>query len=152
MSYRPRPTFDQPTAETVQRTRRASMWIIPAVILQQTTLIFGRQGDQSSQLVGAICWTVLTIAELWWLLGLPFHWLSERDRAILNDERSRAASGDAARWGLATGALIGCGLMIARIWVRLDAGIAIFALVNCMLIVAVGRNWWLDRDEPDLDE
>ena len=98
MSYRPRPEFDQPTAESVQRTRRASIWIIPLVILQQSTLIFGRNGDTSSQLVGAICWTVLTIAELWWLLGLPFRWMSERDQAILNDEWSRSVSGDAARW------------------------------------------------------
>ena len=89
MSYRPRPTFDQPTAESVQRTRRASIWIIPAVILQQATLIFGRHGDQFSQLLGAICWTALTIAELWWLLGLPFRWLSERDQAILADRAQR---------------------------------------------------------------
>lgn len=152
MSYRPRPTFDQPTAESVRRTRRASIWIVPAVILQQTTLIFGRNGDHFSQLLGAICWTALTIAELWWLLGLPFRWLSERDQAILNDEWSRSVSGDAARWGIATAALVGCAMMIARIWIRLDAGIAIFALVNSALIVAVARSWWLDRDEPDEDE
>lgn len=151
MSYRPRLDFDQPTAESVQKTRRASIWIIPAVILQQTTLIFGH-GDVFSQLLGAVCWTTLTVAELWWLLGLPFRWLSERDQAILNDERSRSVSGDAARWGMATAALVGCGMMIARIWVRLDAGVAIFALVNSALIVAVARSWWLDRDEPGEDE
>src|SRR4029079_12055652 len=109
-----------------------------------TTLIFGRHGDQFSQLLGAICWTALTIAELWWLLGLPFRWLSERDQAILNDEWSRSVSGDASRWGIATAAVAGCAMMIARIWVRLDAGIAIFALVNSALIVAVARYWWLD--------
>lgn len=152
MSYRPRPMFDRPTAESVQRTRRASIWIIPAVILQQTTLIFGRSGDEFSQLLGAICWTTLTIAELWWLLGLPFRWLSERDQAILNDEWSRSVSGDASRWGIATAALVGCAMMIARVWVKLDAAIAIFALVNSALIVAVGRYWWLDRDEPDEDD
>lgn len=152
MSYRPQPDFDRPTAESVQRTRRASIWIIPLVILQQSTLIFGRNGDTSSQLVGAICWTVLTIAELWWLLGLPFRWMSERDQAILNDEWSRSVSGDAARWGIATAALVGCGMMIARIWVALDAGVAIFALVNSALIVAVARSWWLDRGEPGDDE
>ena len=152
MSYRPRPEFDQPTAESVQRTRRASIWIIPLVILQQSTLIFGRNGDTSSQLVGAICWTVLTIAELWWLLGLPVRWMSERDQAILNDEWSRSVSGDAARWGIATAALVGCAMMIARIWVPLDAGVAIFGLVNSALIVAVGRSWWLDRGEPDENE
>jgi len=152
MSYRPRPTFDQPPAESVQRTRRASIWIIPAVILQQATLIFSRHGDELSQLLGALCWTALTIAELWWLLGLPFRWLSERDRAILNDERSRAVRGDAARWGLATAALVGCAMMIARIRISLDAGLAVFALVNSALIVAVARSWWLDRGEPDEDE
>ena len=54
MSYRPRPDFDRPTAESVQRSRRATIWIIPTVILQQSTLIFGRHGDELSQLVGAI--------------------------------------------------------------------------------------------------
>jgi hypothetical protein len=152
MSYRPRPDFDRPTAESVQRSRRATIWIIPAVILQQSTLIFGRHGDEFSQLVGAICWTALTIAELWWLLGLPFRWLSERDQAILNDEWSRSVSGDAARWGIATAALVGCAMMISRIWVPLDAGIAIYALVNSALIIAVVRYWWLDRDEPGEDE
>ena len=152
MTYRPRPDFDRPTAESIQRSRRASIWIIPAVVLQQSTLIFGRNGDQSSQLIGALCWTALTIAELWWLLGLPFRWLPERDQAILNDERSRAVSGDSARWGIATAGLVGCALMIARIWVRLDAGVAIFALVNSALIVAVARSWWLDRDELGDDE
>jgi hypothetical protein len=152
MSYRPRPTFDQPTAESVQRTRRASIWIIPAVILQQTTIIFGRHGDEFSQFLQAICWTALNIAELWWLLGLPFRWPSERDQAILNDEWSRSVSGDAARWGIATAALVGCAMMIARIWLRLDAGVAIFALVNSTLLVAVARSWWLERGEPDGDE
>jgi hypothetical protein len=38
---------------------------------------------------------VLTISELWWLLGWPFRWLSERDQAILNDEWTRAISGNA---------------------------------------------------------
>jgi hypothetical protein len=94
MSYRPRTDFDRPTAESVQRSRRASIWIFPAVILQQSTLIFGH-GDRSSQLVGAVCWMVLTISELWWLLGWPFRWLSERDQAILNDEWTRAISGNA---------------------------------------------------------
>lgn len=152
MAYKPKLKFDQPTAESVQRTRRAAIWIIPVVILQQTTLIFGRTGDHSSQLIGALCWTALTVSELWWLLGLPFRWLSERDQAILNDEMSRAHSGDACRWGIATAAFAGCGLMIARIWVALDAGVAIFGLVNAALIVAVGRYWLLDRGEPDEDE
>ena len=152
MSYRDRPDFDRPTAESVQRTRRASIWIIPVVILQQTTLIFGHPGDKFSQLVGAICWMALTIAELWWLLGLPFRWLSARDQAILNDERSRSVSGDAGRWGLATAALVGCAMMIAQIWYPLEARVAVFALVNSALIVAVARSWWLDREEPDDDE
>lgn len=43
-------------------------------------------------------------------------------------------------------------MMIARIWVALDAGVAIFALVNSALIVAVARSWWLDRGEPGDDE
>ena len=37
-------------------------------------------------------------------------------------------------------------------WVALDAGIAIYALVNSALIIAVVRYWWLDRDEPGEDE
>jgi hypothetical protein len=78
--------------------------------------------------------------------------MSERDQAILHDEWSRSVSGDAARWGIATAALAGCAMMIGRIWLPLDAGVAVFALVNSALIVAVGRSWWLDRGEPGDDE
>jgi len=152
MSYRSRPDFDQPTAEGVQRSRRTSMWVIPLLILQQSTFIFGREGDATSQLIGAMAWTALTVALLWWLLGLPFRWLSERDQAILNDEWSRSISGAACRWGIATAALLGCAMMAARIWIPLDAGIAIYALVNSSLVVAVARYSWLDWGEPDEDE
>ena len=64
MSYRSRPDFDQPTAESVQRSRRTSMWVIPLLILQQSTFIFGREGDATSQLIGAMAWTALTVALL----------------------------------------------------------------------------------------
>src|SRR5689334_6393122 len=101
MSYRERADFDRPTAEEVRRSRRANIWIIPLIILQQSTLIFRHDGDKVSQFIGALAWTTLTIALLWWLLGLPFRWMSERDQAILNDEWSRSVSGDACRWGIA---------------------------------------------------
>jgi len=152
MSYRPRPDFDQPTAENIQRSRRTSIWVIPIIIVQQGTILFRDNADLTGQLVGTLTWTTLTIALLWWLLGLPFLWMSARDRAIFNDEWSRSVSGDAARWGIATAALVGCALMIARIWVQLDAGVAIYALVNGALIVAAARYSWLDRGEPSEDE
>jgi hypothetical protein len=152
MSYRDRPDFDQPTAESVRRSRRSSIWVIPLVVMQQSTLIFRHDADKVSQLIGAIAWTALTIALLWWLLGLPFRWMSQRDQAILNDEWSRSVSGDACRWGIAAAALGGCAMMVARIWVPLDAGLAIFALVNGALLIAEGRYLWLDRAEPAEDE
>jgi hypothetical protein len=43
-------------------------------------------------------------------------------------------------------------MMIARIWVPIDAGLAIYGLVNGALIVAVGRYTWLNRGEPDEGE
>jgi hypothetical protein len=48
--------------------------------------------------------------------------------------------------------LIGCAMMIARIWVPLNAGIAIYGLVNGALVVAVVRYGWLNRAEPAEDE
>jgi hypothetical protein len=43
-------------------------------------------------------------------------------------------------------------MMIARLWIQLDAGAAIYGLVNGALIVAVCRYGWLNRAEPDEDE
>ena len=152
MSYRQRPMFDQPTAESVQRSRRAIIWIIPLVVLQQGTIMFSSGGGTVDHVLRTSAWTAITVALLWQLLGLPLRWLSERDQAILNDERSRFISGDSARWGIAAMAILGCGLMLARIWLTVDAGLAIFGLVNGTLFVAVARYTWLHRAEPDEDE
>jgi hypothetical protein len=151
MGYRPRPTFDQPTAETIQRSRRTLVWIIPLLIIQQGMVLFGH-GSAVDHIIRTLAWAAVTLAILWQLLGLPLRWLSERDQAILNDERSRFISGDAARWGIAATAMLGCSLMFARIWINLDAGLAIFGLVNGALLVAVARYSWLHRAEPDEDE
>src|SRR5690242_10925045 len=108
MSYRPRPSFDQPSAESVQRTRRSMIYVMPLVFLQEAWLIFGRDSDSFSQMLGTVAWAVVTLTLLWWLFGLPLRWLSERDQAILNDEWHRSISGDAAKWGIAALALVGC--------------------------------------------
>jgi hypothetical protein len=49
-------------------------------------------------------------------------------------------------------AILGCALMFAHIWVKFDAGFAVFGLVNAALFVAVARYTWLHRSEPDEDE
>ena len=152
MSYRERSTFDQPTAESVQRSRRSLVWIIPLVVVQQGMIMFGAKGGIFDELIRTLAWTTVTIAILWQLLGLPLRWLSERDQAILNDERSRFISGDAARWGITAVGILGCSLMLARIWIKLDAGISIYGLVNGALLVALARYTWLNRAEPDEDE
>ena len=152
MSYRPRPDFDQPNAESVQRTRRTFLWFIPLIILQQGSVIFGHDSEWSTRIVGTVAWTCVSLSIIWLLLGLPLRWLSERDQAILNDEWNRQIRGDAALWGIAALALIGCGMMLARIWEPLDSGLAIFGLVNGALIVAVLRYAWLNRAEPGEDE
>ena len=151
MSYRERPDFDQPTAESVQRSRRMASWFIPLIVVQQATLIFGHT-DKSGQIVGTVAWTCVSVSMLWLFLGLPMRWLSERDQAVVNDERSRAVRGDAACWGIAALIIIGSGMMIARLWVQLDAGVAIYGLANGALIVSLGRYGWLNRAEPDEDE
>jgi hypothetical protein len=43
-------------------------------------------------------------------------------------------------------------MMVARLWVQLNAGIAIYGLVNGALLVSMGRYAWLNRAEPDEDE
>ena len=152
MSYRERPSFDRPDAESVQRSRRMAAWFIPLIVLQQGSVIFGHDSDMSTRIFATIAWTCVSLSILWMFLGLPLRWLSERDRAIVNDERSRAVRGDAACWGIAALILIGCGMMVARLWVELNAGIAIYGLVNGALIVALCRYGWLNRAEPDEDE
>ncbi|HEX5237211.1 MAG TPA: hypothetical protein VFW39_01945 [Sphingomicrobium sp.] len=152
MNYRPRPNFDRPDAETVQRTRRMLGWLLPLLLLQQSTIIFGRDSGLFDHVLGIAAWGAVTLSLLWWLLGLPFRWLSKRDQAILNDERSRFVSGDASRWGIVTLALVGFGMLIAQFWVRLDVGLTIYALVNSSLIVTFARLSWLNRAEPDEDE
>jgi Na+/melibiose symporter-like transporter len=152
MSYRPLPDFDRPNAESVQRSRRAATWFIPLIILQQGTVIFGHESDRSLQIVGTVAWICLSLSMLWIFLGLPMRWLSERDQAIVNDERSRTVRGDAACWGIAALLLIGSGMMVARLWVQLNAGIAIYGLANGALVVSLCRYGWLNRAEPDEDE
>lgn len=151
MGYRPRPAFDQPSAETVQRTRRNMVWLIPLVVLQEGMAIFRLGGDLFGRIIGTVGWATVTLALLWWLFGLPLRWLSERDQEMLNDEWHRSISGDAAKWGIAAMAVVGCGMLIARFWIALDAGIAIYGLVNCALLVAIFRYAWLNRGEPDED-
>lgn len=152
MSYRERPDFDRPTVESVQRSRRATIWFLPLVIVQQGFAIFRTGADIGSQVLAMVAWAAVSLTILWMLFGLPVRWLPERDQAILNDEWNRSVSGDACRWGIGALTVIGCGMMIARIWVPMDAGLAIYGLVNGALIVAVGRYAWLNRAEPDEDE
>jgi len=152
MGYRPRVDFDQPDAESVQQTRRRFAWILPLILIQQGTAIFREGLGLFSQIMTTAAWATVTLSILWMLLELPLPWMSERDRAVLGDEWSRSVSGDASRWGIAAFALIGCGMMMARLWVPLDAGLAIYGLVNGALIVAVLRYAWLNRAEPGEDE
>jgi len=150
MSYRERRRFDAVDAESVQRSRRMLVWLTPLIVLQQGFVIFGR--DRSSQIVGTIAWSCISLSLLWIFLGLPMRWLSERDQAIANDERSRMVRGEAACWGIAALIIIGSGMMVARLWAELNAGIVIYALVNGALLVSMGRYAWLNRAEPEEDE
>lgn len=152
MSYRPRLDFGAPDAESVQRTRRTLGWMLPALILQQSLILFGHNAGRFEHVLGIVAWGCVTFSLLWWLLGLPFRWLSKRDQAILNDERSRVVSGDASRWGIVTMAVVGFGMLICQYWIKLDVGIAIYAVVNASLIVTFARLSWLNRAEPDQDE
>jgi hypothetical protein len=152
MSYARKPEFDRPDAESVQRSRRNMVWLVPLVAIQQGVTIFRTGADLATQVIGVLAWGSVSVLLMWWLFGLPARWLSERDHAVLNDEWSKAVSGDAARWGIATATFVGFALMLVRLWWRVDAGVAIYALVNSMLIVAVARYHWLNRGESDEDE
>lgn len=152
MGYRPAPDFDRPDAQSVQRSRRMATWLIPLIVVQQGTVIFGQHSDRLTQLLATIAWITVSLAMLWILLGLPMRWLSERDQAIVNDERSKSVGRDAAAWGMAALILIASAMMIARLFVPLDPGIAIYGLVNSALIVAILRYGWLNRAEPGEDE
>lgn len=152
MVYRRRSDFDRPTVEGVERWRRTFAWILPLLFLQQGFTIFGHHSDGVGPLLGTIGWSIISLTILWMLLGLPMGGLSERDQAILDDEWNGFARGEAARWGIAALVLIGCSMMVARLWVSLDAGVAIYMLVNGSLFVAFARYSWLYRGEPDESE
>jgi hypothetical protein len=152
MGYRRRVEFDQPDAESMQRSRRAMVWVIPLIIIQQGTSIFRSGAGIFTQVLSTVAWGAVTLTLLWWLLGMPLSWLSQRDQAVLNDEWNQAVSGSAARWGLIAVAIIGFVMMLARFQLELEPGLAIYGLVNGALIVAVGRSAWLNRSEPDEDE
>jgi hypothetical protein len=152
MSYSRRPKLYQPDAESIQRSRRTTMWLILLVFVQQGAFIFRSDAGVFGQLVGTIAWGSVSIVLLWHLLGLPLRWMSDEDQIILNDEWHQSVSGDAARWGIAALVLLGFGVMLARIWYVLNPGWAVYGLVNGALTVAVGRYAWLNRGEPDEDE
>lgn len=152
MSYWRPPRLYQPDAESIQRSRRTTMWLIPMVFVQQGAFIFRSDAGVFGQLIGTLAWGSVSIVLLWHLLGLPLRWLSDEDQAILNDEWHRSISGDSARWGIAALVVLGCGMMLASIWYALNAGMAVYGLVNGALVVAVGRYAWLNRGEPDEDE
>ncbi|HEX4738668.1 MAG TPA: hypothetical protein VH331_14010 [Allosphingosinicella sp.] len=152
MSYSGRSKLFQPDAESIQRSRRTMMWFIPIIIVQQGVFIFRSDADAFAQLFGTLAWGSVSIVLVWLLLGLPLRWVSEEDQAILNDEWNRSISGEAARWGIAALVVLGCGMMVARIWYPLNAGLAVYGLVNGALVVASCRYAWLNRGEPDEDE
>ena len=152
MSYRSRPNFDQPNVESIQRSRRTTVWLIPLLIIQQGATIFRHDAGIASQLLGTLAWGSVSLLLVWWLLGLRLRWLSEEDQAILNDEWNQWISAEAARWGVVAMVMLGCAMMIARIWYPLNVGMAVYGLVNGALVIAVGRYAWLNRGEPDEDE
>lgn len=152
MSYRKRLDFMDPGPEDIEKQRKALVWLIPLIIIQQGSGIFRNEASVMSQLVSTLAWGAVSIVLLWWLLGLPLRWMSDGERAILNDEWNQAVSADAARWAVGAFVLIGVGLMITRFFVPLDAGLAIFGLVNGAMLTAVARHAWLNRGEPDEDE
>ena len=152
MSYRPRSEFDKPTAESVQRSRRSLAWFLPLIMIQQGTTIFRGGVDRGLHIVGLVAWACVSLAILWMLLGLPMRWLTERDQAILNDERHRSVTGEASRWGMVAMVGLGLAILIARTFRPIEGGIAVFVLVNGALFVAVCRYAWLNRAEPEEDE
>ncbi|MEQ7873890.1 hypothetical protein ABDK56_07770 [Sphingomonas sp. ASV193] len=151
MSYRKLPRFDTPTAEDVQRSRRTLIWIMPLVIIQQGFAIFGAS-DPFSGTVSMLAWAAVSLTILSMLIGMRYRWLSDRDNALLNDEWHRETSADAMRWGVIALVVIGIGLAGLHRWRPLDAGVAVYALVNSVLLIASVRYAWLNRREPDEDE
>ncbi len=152
MGYARRPEFDQPTAEDAERSRRVMLWIAPAIMLQQASRLLERDATTLGQFLQVASWSLLTLAILWVLAGWPARWLSERDQMILNDEGQRAMRADAMRWGMIAAAMIGCGLMVATVWIAFDARVAINALVTGAIVTAALRLAWVNRAEPAEDE
>ena len=152
MGYFRRPHFDQPTAESAERSRRAILWLMPALMLQQASRLLEEDASAGSGIVHVALWVVATITILWILAGWPLRWLSERDRLILNDEGQRAMRADAMRWGLVAAVLTGCALMIAEIWVPIGSRTAINLLVSGGIVTAAFRFAWLNREELGEDD
>ncbi len=152
MGYRQRPDFMTPSAEDLEHQRKVLWWLIPLMFVQQGVTIFRADADALMQVSALVIWAAISLVILALLLGLKFRWMSERDHRYLNDEWHREISGDAARWAFAAVVTLGIGLMVARLWLPLDMGKAVYGLVNAAVIVAVARHAWLNRSGPDEDE
>ncbi|WP_426266421.1 hypothetical protein [Sphingomonas sp. LHG3443-2] len=145
MGYRQRPDYLAPSVEDLEQQRKSMLWLIPMVIIQQGTSMFGADTDIAGQVMSTLAWASVTLLILLSILGVPLPWMSERDKAIIGDEWHQLLAGDCARWAFAALTVSGIALLLLRFGLPLDMGKAVFGVVNAAMITAVLRQAWLNH-------
>jgi hypothetical protein len=151
MSYRKRYDFSQPSADELIENRRKMMWLYGLYFLQTTFWLFD-DGDFDQMLLNTVLWTVLLVTFLWVLVGPPMYWLSERDRAKMDDEWNRYVTGDACKWGMAALGVMTIGASFLSLWYVLDSLGLLYSVANAAVFTALCRLAWLSRDDGEAEE
>ena len=151
MSYRKRYDFTQPSADELIENRRKMLWLYALYFIQPGFWIFN-DGNFVEVLLSTVMWTAMLVVILWVLVGPPMHWLSERDRAKIDDEWNRYATGDACKWGMAALGAMTIGASFLSLWYVLDPVRLLYSVANAAIFTALCRLAWLSRDEGDEEE
>ncbi len=152
MAYQDRPHFDQPTTEELERSQQVMFALLPIFLLQQGLRLVDSDGGVWRQLLYVAGWSGLSIVIVAVLAGWKLGWMSARDHVVLNDEWTKAARGEAMRYGIVTLALLGVAMMASTIWIEVTPRTAINVLVGVPLLVAGVRFTMLNRAADADDE
>jgi hypothetical protein len=122
--------------------------MLPIGLVMPAMKLFDADVDPFTRYLYFALFVAVIITACWWLLALPFRWLSEADHQKVNDEWAQAMTGDACKWAVAAFMTSAVGLMAFDIWRPLNTGEVIYGLVSAALLTGVTRMSWLSRREP----
>ena len=152
MAYRRRYDFTQPSADELMEHRRKMLWFLPLYFLQPGFFIF--QADMSFEraVLATVLWGAMLVALTWMVIGLPMRWMSERDRAKMDDEWNRYATGDACKWGMAALVVMTIGASFLHLWHPIDTAQTLYSVTNGAIFAALCRLAWLSRESAESED